>query len=122
MNKRYNNLKEEYTFAEAKELIDSILKEYGDTCEIHFERRYADLITSYKVTSRKTRHLVCEIIRRTGVTDRSVGNLSAEWMVHNVAWYLGVFRESAKDAALDYDKDPRRSVRMATSVLQVLGV
>lgn len=114
-------LKESYSINEAKEIIDRILSVFGKDCSVNFTDYFADIINSYKVTSKKARHLVCEIIRRTGITNRSKENLSAEWQVHNAAWYMGVAKSHAKDASLDYTQDPRKYVRVATSVFEVLG-
>ncbi len=114
-------LKDRYTKEEAKKAIDTMLSEYGKTCKIEFHDAFADIIDSYKVISVKEQRTICEIISRTGLTKRTSRSLAAEWQVHNLAWYLRVFRSHAKDVALDYKGDPRKYVRFATSVFELLN-
>lgn len=118
----FARLRPGYSVKEAKREIDDILRKYGDNCEAVFERTYVDIIDSYKVHSRDDRHLICEIIARTGLTERDYENLSAEWEVHNVAWYAHVGRSSAKDASLDYNGDIRFAVRAATAIFDALDI
>ena len=68
------------------------------------------------------RHKVCEIIARTGLTERTYENLSAEWQVHNVAYKVGIGKASAKDVSLDYAKDPRATVRLSSDLFDKLDI
>ena len=118
----FSHLKPRYTVAEAKVRIDALLEPYGENCRVVFYETYAEILDSYKVSSQKVRHLVCELIRRTGLTERSYENLAAEWMVHNAAYDAGVFRGHARDVALDYTEDPRTSVKLATKLFDALDI
>ena len=116
------HLKPRYSTAEAKVRIDALLEPYGENCRVVFYKTYAEITDSYKVRSQKLRHLICELIRRTGLTERSYEELAAEWMVHNAAYDAGVFRGHAKDVALDYTEDPRTSVKLATKLFDALDI
>lgn len=118
----FRNLQETYTQEEAKAAIDSILEKYGETVRISFRKKDAEIVDSYLVNSQDDRHTICEIIHRTGVTQRDYEDLSAEWMVHNAAYKAHVGRQHAKDVSLDYDKDPRRMVRAATGIFDKLDI
>ncbi|MBQ0133742.1 MAG: hypothetical protein KBS46_01165 [Clostridiales bacterium] len=118
----FARLKPSYTPEEAKERIDTILEPFGENCRIQFRKTDAEIIDSYLVDSQTLRHLICEIIHRTGLTERSYENLAAEWMVHNVSYDAGVFRADAKDVSLDYNKDPRAAVKLATEVFDILNI
>ena len=115
------HLKEHFTPAEAKVRIDAMLEPYGENCKIEFRKKDAEIIDSYLVNSKTVRHLVCELIHRTGLTERSYENLAAEWMVHNAAYEAGVGKAHAGDVSLDYDEDPRLSVKLATEVFDLLN-
>ena len=116
------SLPEKLSLSEAKERIDEILFRYGENCSVEFREFDAEIIDSYLVNSQEDRHLVCEIISRTGLTDRSYENLAAEWEVHNAAYRLNVARSDAKDVSLDYRGDPRKSVRLATALFDKLDL
>lgn len=118
----FSHLKAHYTVEEAKETIDKILLKYDPRCVIAFRRTDAEIIDSFKVDSMDDRHVICEIIARTGVTKRDYEDLSAEWEFHNAAWAAHVKRSSAKDVSLDYGADPRWVVRFATKVFDVLDI
>lgn len=118
----FEDLKESYTLEEAKAAIDGMLAKYGDTVRITFRKKDAEIIDSYLVKDMDVRHTVCEIIARTGVTKRTYEDLSAEWQVHNVSYHVGYKPDHAKDVALDYAEDPRKSVRMATKIFDKLGI
>lgn len=118
----FRNLKERYTKEEAKQVIDGLLSKYGDTVRIAFRETDAEIVDSYLVDSMDDRHLVCEIIARTGVTKRTYEDLSAEWRFHNVSYKAGIKKDSAKDVSLDYGKDPRAAVRIATDVFNKLDL
>ena len=115
-------LQERYTVEEAKASIDAILQPYGETCKIQFRKTDAEIIDSNRVDSQNDRHVICEIIRRTGLTQRTYENLAAEWMVHNVSYAAGVYKEKAKDVSLDYGKDPRAAVVAATELFDALNI
>lgn len=118
----FRSLPEKLSLSEAKERIDEILCRYGENCSVEFREFDAEIIDSYLVNSQEDRHLVCEIISRTGLTDRSYENLAAEWEVHNAAYRLNVARSDAKDVSLDYRGDPRKSVRLATALFDKLDL
>ncbi|MBO6014144.1 MAG: hypothetical protein J6P48_01620 [Oscillospiraceae bacterium] len=118
----FRSLPEKLSLSEAKERIDEILFRYGENCSVEFREFDAEIIDSYLVNSQEDRHLVCEIISRTGLTDRSYENLAAEWEVHNAAYRLNVARSDAKDVSLDYRGDPRKSVRLATALFDKLDL
>jgi len=118
----FEQLKAHYTVAEATAVINDMLANYGDTVRITFRETDAEIVDSYLVDDVSVRHTVCEIIARTGVTKRSYEDLSAEWRVHNVSFDAGVMTDHAKDVSLDYDRDPRRPVRLATKVFDLLDM
>lgn len=120
INESISKLKENYGLEEAKELIDRILSAYSDKCKIVFFEDNAEITDSYLVNKMHDRQLVCEIIRRTGITDRDYEDMSAEWEFHNVSYNMHFKRESAKDVNLDYAGDPRKSVRTATAVFKAI--
>lgn len=114
------DLKEHYTPLEAKELIDGLLTKFGKSCRIDFRKKDAEIIDSYLVKDVDARRLICEIIARTGITKRQRDDLSAEWRVHNVSYQIGFLRWASKDVSLDYNKDPRGVVRLATGIFRKL--
>lgn len=118
----FENLKDSYTLEEAKQTIDGMLSQFGDTVQITFREKDAEIIDSYRVNDMDVRHTVCEIIARTGVTKRSYEDLSAEWQVHTVSYRVGYKPVNAKDVSLDYEGDPRSSVRLATKLFDKLGI
>lgn len=118
----FEDLRERYSPEEAKAAIDGILAVYGETCRITFRKYDAEITDSYLVNDVSVRHRVCEIIARTGLTKRNYEDLSAEWQVHNVSYKAGFMKDHAKDVALDYGKDPRASVRLATGIFDKLDI
>ena len=118
----FKDLPEKTDCAEAKLIIDRILAKYSETCRIEFRQTDAEITDSYLVKSREDRYRICELIRRTGVTERSCENLAAEWQVHTVAYQAGVGKSHAKDVSLDYTEDPRTSVKIATSLFDKLNI
>ena len=106
----------------AEEEINQLLCKYGPECRIYFLRTAATIINSWKVTSKEERHQICRIIADTGITDRSFENLSAEWELHNVSYHAHIGREHAKDVDLDYEKDPRKLVRVATELFDRMDI
>lgn len=118
----FDGLQQTYTVAEAKREIDAILAAYAPECEILFGKTAAEIINSYKVNSRFDRYRICEIIVRTGLTGRDCENLAAEWMLHNAAWKAHVGRAGAKDVSLDYKRDPRAPVHLATELFDFFDI
>ena len=118
----FEGLKESYSIEEASALINSILLKYSLECKVVFGKKAVEITDSYKVTSMSDRHRICAIITRCGVTQRDYEDLSAEWKFHNAAWNAHFERSHAKDVTLDYDRDPRKSVRIATAVLDALDI
>ena len=115
-------LPERLSQKEAKRQIDDILKRYGENCEIEFRETDAEIKDSFLVTSKLDRHLICEIISRTGLTRRSYEDLSAEWEFHNAAYSANIERGSARDVSLDYGRDPRKIVRWATKIFDFFNI
>lgn len=107
---------------EAKKQIDVILQRYGTGCTIEFRKTDAEITDSYLVNSKLDRHLICELISRTGLTNRTYEDLSAEWEFHNAAYKSNIERSSAKDVSLDYGQDPRRIVRWATKIFDFFNI
>lgn len=118
----FEDLKDHYTIDEARDAINKLLAGYGDTVRITFRKTDAEITDSFLVRDTATRHTVCEIIARAGVTGRTYEDLSAEWQVHNVSYRLGYKPDSARDVSLDYAEDPRRSVRLATKIFDALNI
>ena len=107
---------------EAKRQIDDILRRYGESCSIIFRETDAEIKDSFLVDSKLDRHLICEIISRTGLTRRSYEDLSAEWEFHNAAFNANIERGSARDVSLDYGRDPRWIVRWATKIFDIFNI
>lgn len=116
------NLKEHYTVEEATSLINQVLSKYGESVKINFRKKDAEITDSFLVTNEEDRHFVCKIITRTGVTNRTFENLSAEWQVHNVSYCVGFMKEKSKDVSLDYADDPRKAVKIATEIFDKLDI
>ena len=123
---------ESYTESEAKTAIDEILADYGTnenaTVAVTFksETQVAKIENSYLVNNRYDRIRVSAIISRTeNITNRSAFDLSAEWSAHNVAYQItGLFpgwKESARTVDLNYVRDDRWYVQLATKAFYVLG-
>lgn len=110
---------------ELKEYIENnTLSKYstGDQeVETIFERDSVKITNSYLVTSKYDRQMISEYIRRTDKTERQASNLSAEWLGHNICYDLGLFRSSTQSVDLDYSKDHRINIVIATKILEVWG-
>ncbi len=100
--------------------VQQLLHKYGDDCILTLEPGRIKLANSYRVRSRKERLRICSMLVQSDLTKRSKESLSAEWNFHNAAYYLHVRPESAKDADLDYVRDERKLVRIATKVFEIL--
>jgi len=122
VTKLFASLAQHYTPQQAKEAIDRLLAPYGDTVRITFRDTDAEIIDSWKVDSQTVRHQVCQIIARTGLTERTYENLAAEWMVHTASYKAGVYTAHAKDVSLDYGQDPRIAVKAATRLFDILDI
>ena len=114
-------LPEHFTPEEAKAAADAILHRFDPECEVQYFDTGIKIRRSYRVTSRRARQKVSEILRRADVTHREYDNLCAEWVFHNLCYRLHIRRASAADADLDYTGDQRRVVRAVTRVLEYLG-
>ena len=111
-----------YTLGEAKTQIDSLLSPVSPDCSIEFCDDAAKLRNSYLVHSSLLRHQVCAVISRTDITVRSFENMSAEWLLHNICYYLHIKRSSAIDVDLDYTRDRRFIVRFMTWIMDILNI
>ena len=114
-----SEVKSSYTPEEATAEINGILKSYSSTGGVSFGSESVHLEDSYTVDSRYDRQKVSTIIRNTGLTERSVTNIAAEWKFHNIAYDLNIKRASAEDADIDYVKDPRWYVNFVVGMLEV---
>lgn len=71
------------------------------------------------------------VVKRTGITERSVGNMSAEWLFHNIIYdileplpdisIISIIKDKAKTVDVEYIEEGRRSVRAATKILEIWG-
>lgn len=123
-------LKSSYTKEDAKEKIDEMLKDYNE-CEIAFNSEGVNISNSYQVKSRYERQKISMIVKRTGITERSVGNMSAEWVFHNIVYDvlkpfpdvfgIGDKRDSAQSAFIDSTRDGRDGVVVFTKILEIWG-
>lgn len=121
-NKINKEVKKTYTKKTAKKEIDGILKEYGKDIKVAFNENSVEIKNSAKVNSRYDRQKISTIITRTEeLTERSCGNLSAEWFFHNVAYDMHIKRSSAISADLEYTKDKRKIVSVPTGLLEIFG-
>ena len=124
-NKIKDEIKESYTKEEAKEEIDSILKKYNKDeykSEIEFSDSAVKIKNSMNVDSRYDRQKISMIIVRTeNLTERTVGNISSEWLFHNIAYVVPNLRGSAQDADIEYGGDGRNIVKCPTKVLEIFG-
>ncbi len=51
---------------------------------------------------------------------RSIKNMESEWYVHNVCYNIGINRESAKDADIDFIADCRWYVNFVVTVVELI--
>lgn len=118
----YNELKASYTKDEAKKEIESLLAGYGEGITVTFYADNVKISNSYLVSSKYDRQKVCAIIARTdNCTERTVGDMAAEWNAHNKMYYCPWWKEKCQDVNLDYDSDSRWTVNFATGVFEFLG-
>ncbi len=111
-----------YTVEEAENAINSMLMSYGPECKVKFYNDAAKIKNSYLVRSVFIRHWVCAVIANTGLTARSLENLSAEWLFHNICYSLHIRRSSTVDADLDYTRDRSFIVRLLTRIMDILDL
>ena len=116
-------LQEWYTQEEAQKEIEQILSQYIDNPVFGFGKNNFFIQDSYKVTKRFDRLKICEIVRRTGVTNRTAENMAAEWLAHNFAYHTSIdkLKDNSKDVNIDYIQDHRKSVRWSTKFLELIG-
>ena len=125
-NKRIDKeIKKSYTQVEATEEINKILESYShdkNTKVVYSDNNFK-IKNSYKVKSRYARQKVCKIVSRTeGIKfNREYGNMSSEWLFHNIAYELHIKRKSTADADIEYTGDCRPYVYIPTKVLEILG-
>ena len=124
-NKRIDKEKKSYTQVEAMEEINKILESYShdkNTKVVYSDNNF-EIKNSYKVKSRYARQKVCKIVSRTeGIKfNREYGNMSSEWLFHNIAYELHLKRQSTADADIEYTSDCRSYVYIPTKVLEILG-
>ena len=116
-----DELQDSYTEEEGIEEIEKTLSEY-DGCKVYLNESGIKIENSYKVNSRYDRQKVSEILNRMGITDREYDNMSAEWLGHNVTYWVVPFtRDSTKSVDLEYTKDPRPVVNAVTKIMEILG-
>ena len=109
-----------YSQEEAAQAIARLLDGYAAPCALRFYDNRLNITNSYQVHSRRKRLEVCAILAATPPTARRAESLSAEWLVHNLAYDLHVRRRSARDVDLDYLTDRRWMVRAATRLFELL--
>ncbi len=109
-----------YSQEEAAQTIARLLDGYAAPCTLRFYDNRLNITNSYQVHSRRKRLAVCAILAATPPTARRAESLSAEWLVHNLAYDLHVRRRSARDVDLDYLTDRRWMVRAATRLFELL--
>lgn len=107
---------------EAVAQIQQILNTYSGDCQVEFYDDVVKIRNSYKVHSRRDRHRICKIIVSTGLSCRRYDNLSAEWLLHNLAYRLHFMRSSSIDVDLDYKGDPHWIVSLVTWIFDVLSL
>ena len=78
------------------------------------------ILNSYKIKDRYDRQYICEILARSDLTNRSSGNLSSEWLGHNVIHFF-TKGENVRDVDLDKTRDTRDEVFFLTAILELLG-
>lgn len=115
-------VKELYSQTEAVESITAVLSRHSASSTIEFLEKEANITDGYYVRSRGDRLRICAIISRSGVTGRSPENLAAEWLIHNIAFKLNFRRASAVDVALDYEKDIRWQINLASKIMEKLSI
>ena len=133
-------LKQNYSISEAEQEINSILQKYtSEVCTATFHPNSGVNITnSYQVTSRTDRQEVSMIIERTvdesgkSFTERSAGNMAAEWFLHNEAYqatlpftfntWFESKNNSAVSAFIDDTRDGRKSIWIGSYILEIWGL
>lgn len=120
-------LQESYTQDEAKEEINKILSAYSSAAYVNFGNSTVAIYNSSYVDDKYDRQKICLILERTdGWTERTSGNMSAEWVAHNVfADYLGwipPIGEAADPANIDRKQDFTHIDTYLTIPFAVLGL
>lgn len=116
------NTRTHYSPSEAVEEISSLLSPYYPHCRVEFYEDAAKIRNSYLVRSGLIRHQVCAVIAATELSKRSFENMSAEWLLHNVCYYLHIKRSAAVDVDLDYISDRRFLVNFVTWIMDILDM
>ena len=116
-------LEDHYSEKDANEEIDDYLlfkrEIEGVTIKIDDDGNIK-IENSYKIKDRYDRQFICEILARSDLTNRSSGNLSAEWLGHNVIYFF-TKGDNVKDVDLDREKDDDSWINYATKILEILG-
>lgn len=118
--RRTNTPRSSYSQEEAEQAIARLLSGYPAPCTLRFYDDRLNIANSYQVHSRRKRLEVCAILAVTPPIARRAESLSAEWLVHNLAYDLHVRRQSARDVDLDYLADRRWMVRVVSRLFELL--
>ncbi len=120
------NTKDSYTIEEAEQAIKEIV---GDN-EVKIDNNQLFIEDSWQIRSREDRILVSTIFTKTvdengnKLTNRSVENLSAEWVGHNILVNSGIYsKPQTQDVNLDCKfLDNAFYTVIGTIILQGLGI
>lgn len=115
-------LKERYSVEEALEAIDAILAAHAPDCKAGLFEKELEIRNGYRVRSKRDRLKISLILSRCGLTEREYDNIAAEWLLHNLAYDFHFLRASAMHVALDFGRDKRWEVNVATRLLEIIGL
>ena len=111
-----------YSKADAQAIINGLLSDEGySDVTLSFERTAVHITNSYKVKSRDLRMRICSILSETEGFSQSAGELSAEWLGHNM-FNSVIKNRGTMHADLEYSGDPRRPIRLLSSIMNRLGL
>ena len=121
-NKIDKEINNRYTQEEATAEINKILNQNNSSSSVQFNADGVKIQNSYKI-KRRDRQKICKIIIRTEGIDasRTFGNMSSEWLLHNIFYNLHIKRAQAQDADLEYAQDSRWYIRGVTLILEFFG-
>jgi len=115
-------LQPSYSVEEALAAIQTILDRHAPDCRARLFEKELEIRNGFRVRSRSDRLKVALILSRCGLTEREYDNIAAEWLLHNLAYDLHFLRGSAMHVALDFGKDKRWEVNVATRIMEILGL
>lgn len=120
-------IQEPYTYDEAKKAINSLLSAYSSDAYVNFGNRTIAVYKSSCVNNKYDRQKICMILERTeGLTKRTSGNMSAEWLAHNVAadclGWIEPIGEAADPANIDRKQSPKSIDTWLTIPFAMLGL